>query len=111
MKHARPLSPADRDRALARLRTMTIATTLAGVAAVGGFGTIAAASYRGATTTDPVTAAVTISDQATAAAATATTTPTDPSSATSAATTAPNVTPAPTVTPTSGSAHASTGGS
>src|SRR5436190_23018343 len=100
MKHARPLSPAERDRAVARLRTMTIATTLAGVAAVGGFGTIAAASYRGATATDAVTAAVTTSGQETSATPTATVTSiatataTDRSSATSAPTTAPSVTSA-----------------
>jgi hypothetical protein len=99
MKHARPLSPAERDRAVARLRTMTIATTLAGIAAVGGFATIAAASDRGEATTDAVTAAVTTSDQAT------TTTTTDQSSTASTATTAP------TVASPSGSAHASTGGS
>jgi hypothetical protein len=105
MKHARPLSPADRDRAVARLRTITVGTTVAAIAALGGFASIAAASYRGEATTDAVTAAVTTSGQTTTA------TTTDQSSATSAPTTAPTVTAAPTVTSMTGSAHASTGGS
>jgi hypothetical protein len=48
MKTTARRSPADRDRAVARLRALTIGTSIAGVAAVGGFGTMAALSYDGA---------------------------------------------------------------
>jgi hypothetical protein len=37
-------SPDDRDRAVARLRAITIGTSIASVAAVGGFGIVAAQS-------------------------------------------------------------------
>src|ERR1700675_4224989 len=40
-------SPADRDHAIARLRHLTIGTTIASVAAVGAFGAVAALSYSG----------------------------------------------------------------
>jgi hypothetical protein len=47
MKTAKRMTPADRTRAVARLRSMTIGTTLAGLAAVGAFGSVAALSYSG----------------------------------------------------------------
>jgi hypothetical protein len=84
---------------------MTIGATVAGVAAVGGFGSIAALSYDGAATTDVVTAAVSTTDSSTSTATSATT------SGTAGATVAPSATSAPAVTWTTGSAHASTGGS
>jgi hypothetical protein len=71
--------PTDRDRALGRLRTLTIGTAIAGVAAVAGFGVVAAASDSGAGTTTVT------SDGATT---TTTTTPSS-SSTTQAATAAP----------------------
>jgi len=40
-------NPADRDRALTRLRMLTIGTSVASVAAVGAFGAVAALSYSG----------------------------------------------------------------
>src|SRR5882672_5577548 len=58
MKSATRRSPADRDRAVARLRTLTIGSSIASVAAIGGFGAMAALSYDG-TSTDITTAAVT----------------------------------------------------
>ena len=51
MKTSARRSPADRDRAVARLRTLTIGTGIAGIAAVGGFGAMAAVTYAGSSTT------------------------------------------------------------
>lgn len=45
-----------RDRALQRLRAITIGTALTGIAAVLGFGGLAAATYTGHSTTAPATA-------------------------------------------------------
>jgi len=116
MKTTIPRSPADRDRAVARLRAITIGSTLAGFAAVGGFGAMAAASYHG-TPTDVTTAALTGSTATGGSAATTT----DPSSTTATtATTATTgsaatgtssarATAAPTAT--TGTAHVSTGSS
>jgi hypothetical protein len=50
MNAAHRTTPADRNRAVTRLRTLTIGTTIAGLAAVGGFGTLAAVSYSGHST-------------------------------------------------------------
>jgi hypothetical protein len=98
---------ADRDRAVARLRTITIGTGLAGVVAVGGFGAIAAASYDGASTTDgALTAAVTTDSAAVTATPSATSTDT---STTSASSSGLSTTTAPTTT--TGSPHAVTGSS
>lgn len=47
MKTAKRMTPADRTRAVARLRALTIGTTVAGLAAVGAFGLVAALSYSG----------------------------------------------------------------
>ncbi|HEY8871147.1 MAG TPA: hypothetical protein VIM30_17390 [Candidatus Limnocylindrales bacterium] len=44
---ARPTTTGARDRALARLRTITVGTALAGVAATGAFGSAAAMTYSG----------------------------------------------------------------
>ena len=103
-------SATDRDRAIARLRTITIGTSLAGVAAVGAFGAIAAASYDG--TTNDVTTAVLDTDSGTTAAATTT----DSTSATSTATdesASVQATAAPTAaaTTTTSTTHATTGSS
>lgn len=43
------LSAADRNRSLARLRSLTVGTTVLSVAAVGGFGALAGFSHPGAT--------------------------------------------------------------
>jgi acetyl/propionyl-CoA carboxylase alpha subunit len=103
-------TPADRDHAVARLRTMTIGTGIAGVLAVGAFGALAAASDDG-TSGDVTTAALATTDTSTSttsgtttdAATTSTTTSTDSTTTTTQATTAP--------TAATGSAHAATGSS
>lgn len=50
--------PAARFRATRRLRTMTIGTALVGLAATGGLGWVAAATYSGSTTRSDLTAAI-----------------------------------------------------
>ena len=97
-------SPIDRDRAIARLRAITIGTTIASAAAVGGFGIIAARSHDGSSTA-VTTAAL---DSATA---TGRTTTTDPSTTgtTTTGTTQVQATAAPTTS--TGTAHAATGSS
>jgi hypothetical protein len=87
---------ADRDRAIARLRTLTLGTTIASIAAVGAFGAVAAVSYSG-TASDVTTAAATNGNSSTA-------TPTTSGS------TGLQATPVPTTT-TAGSGHATSGGS
>jgi len=94
-----------RSRANRRLKRMTIGTALAAVAATGGFGWLAAATYNGAST-DATTAAVTTKTTS-AAADTAANSSTGASTSTSTGTT----TTAPVVSAAQGVAHASTGGS
>jgi hypothetical protein len=95
MKTATLRSPADRDRAVARLRALTIGTSIASIAAVGGFGAMAAQSYAGAST-DITTAAVTTTGSTT-------------TDSTSTTTTTTQATAAPTAT--TGTAHAVTASS
>jgi hypothetical protein len=45
-----PRTPNDRHRALARLNSLTVGRAVVGLAAVGGFGLLAANTYTGATT-------------------------------------------------------------
>lgn len=91
---------ADRSRAVRRLRSLTLGTAVAGVAATGAFGWLAAATYHGTwTAADAGTT--------TAAAADSTTT-TDTSSTTDNSTAITSSTP---VTNSTGTAHVSTGGS
>jgi|SRR5689334_3955738 hypothetical protein len=101
MRHTTRRSPADRDRAVARLRTLTIGSAVGGFAAVAVFGAVAAASDRGVDSTTIVTAAITANRTSATTAATTTTTA------------APTATarPAPTVTSTSVAANATSGGS
>ena len=113
MKTAARRTPADRDRAVARLRTMTIGTGIAGVLAVGGFGAIAAASDDG-TSGAVTTAALVTTDAATTTSTTSRTTSTTSGTSTSTSTTttsttATQATAAPTAA--TGSAHAATGSS
>jgi hypothetical protein len=96
--------PVDRDRAVARLRRVTVGTAAAGMIGTALFGTLAAATYDGtnaAATSDAVTditaAQVAVDDTSDSS----TTTGTDDQLV---------ATPAPT-TASSGAAHASTGGS
>ena len=105
MKNSARRSPADRDRAVDRLRAITIGTSLASIAAVGGFGAIAALSHDG-TSTDITTAAATTG--ATTSADSATTGPTTTGTTTTTTTTV-QATAAPTAT--IGPAHAATGSS
>ncbi len=104
MKTATRRSPHDRDRAIARLRAITLGTTIASAAAVGGFGVLAARSYDGSST--EVTTAALDSTAATTGsdAATSGTTTTDATGAD-----AVQATPAPTTS--TGTAHAATGSS
>jgi hypothetical protein len=110
MKTAGRRSPADRDRAVARLRALTIGSSIASIAAVGGFGFMAAHSYAGAST-DITTAAVTTvgSTTTTDGGTSATTATTGTSTATSSTTTTTQATAAPTAT--TGTAHAVTASS
>jgi hypothetical protein len=109
MNRAARRNPVDRDRAVARLRTITIGTGLAGVVAVGGFGALTAATYDGTPTDDITTAAVrtttaTTSDAATTSSTNASSTETSTSTSTGRSTTT-------TPTTSDGTAHATTGSS
>src|SRR5258705_6881639 len=112
MKTAARRSPGDRDRAVARLRALTIGTSIASVAAVGAFGALAAISYDGSTS-DVTTAAIVSTDTSTSAGGTSSTTSgststsSGASSATSGSTSTTQSTASPTAT--TGTAHAATG--
>ena len=103
-------TPADRDRAVARLHTITIGTGLAGVVAVGGFGLIAAHSYDGSVT-GVTTAAIVATDITTTTRTTTSdaATPTSTAATTSDTSTAAQATAAPTAA--TGTAHAASGSS
>jgi hypothetical protein len=103
MKTAARRSPRDRDRAVARLRALTIGSSIASIVAVGGFGAVAALSYDG-TTSEITTAAIGSTDTSGSTSGTSSTTTTDTSS-----TTTTQATAAPTAT--TGTAHAATGSS
>ncbi len=119
--HRRPAtqrSSADRDRAVARLRRLTIGSTIASIAAAGAFGGLAALTDRGTIVDGVTTAAITIDAGTTDAASDDDTGTSDTSASdttttdTSAATTTPTTTAtSPTVTSTGGAAQATTGGS
>lgn len=112
-------SPADRDRAVAKLRTLTIGSAIGGLVAFGAFGAVAAASYRGSESTAIVAAAVSTSGTSSATSTTTGTSmtgapATDDSTTSAAATataTATTTTTLPTVTSTVGAAQATSGGS
>jgi hypothetical protein len=109
MKTAARRSPADRDRAVARLRALTIGTSIASFAAVGGFGAMAALSYDGTTGGITTAAAVTTDNATTTTTGTTTTTTTTATPSTTSGTTSVQATAAPTAT--TGTAHAATGSS
>ena len=114
MNSARPRSPADRDRAIALVRRLTLGTTIAGIAAVGGFGGLAAVSSHGSAQ-DVTTAAITSTDTDTdtgTESPTSTATANSPSS-TSAGTSddTSSSSSSSSITSSTGSAHATTGGS
>ena len=105
MKSANRLTAAQRDRAIGRLRELTIGTAVASVIATVGLASVAAASNPGSPTdSGATTAAVTGSTSGSSTTATATPTPTP-----TTATATPSTTTAPTAT--SGKAHVSTGSS
>ena len=93
--------PADRDRAIARLRRMTLGAAAGGLVGTMLFGALAAANYDGTTqaTTTADTAQVATNDDSSS-----TTTTTDDDTTLQA-------TPAPAASSSSSGAHASTGGS
>jgi hypothetical protein len=109
MNAASRTTPADRNRAVARLRTLTIGTTIAGLAAVGGFGTLAAVSYSGHSMGTTAEVETTTS---TGSATTTTTSSGSSSTATPTATATPTIQPATTtITTTTGGGQVSSGGS
>jgi hypothetical protein len=97
MKTQARRSPADRDNAVARLRAISIGTTVVSLAAVGGFGAVAAASYDGSAP-EVMTAAVVTTDATT-------------DSTSAAATAAPTLQRTSAPTTATGKGHASTGSS
>jgi hypothetical protein len=98
--------PADRDRAVDRIRRLTIGTTVAGIVAVGGFGGLAAATWHGTDSTVTTAAVIPNSDDDGTSTA-----DDDASSTTSPAATSDTQATTPTVTTTGASAHATSGGS
>ncbi len=97
-----------RDRGLRRIRQLTVGATVAGVAAAGGFGLLASATYAGSQDLTALTIASgtnsTSSSQArTGTSSASTATPTTPPAQLSQASSAP--------TSVSGAGHVSTGGS
>ena len=100
MKSAIRLTAAERDRAMRRLRDLTVGTAVASIVALAGLGTVAAASNPGSTADSGTTSAA---DSTSGSTATLGSTSTSSSSGLAAATTAP--------TTTSGNAHVSSGSS
>lgn len=102
-----PHTPGSRDRALARLRRLTVGSILGSVVALGAFATAAALSYSGkATANTPSTGAT-----APPTSAPATSAPTTPVPQTPRSTPTPTPPPTPAPAPFFGRGHASTGGS
>ncbi len=97
-----PHTPGSRDRALARLRRLTIGSVLGSVVALGAFATAAALSYSGKATANVPSAATTTPATSAPATSAPTSTAQTPSS---------TPTPVPTQAPSSSSPRATTGGS
>src|SRR5439155_6814787 len=79
MSPTTPITPSDRTRAVSRLRVLTTRTALAGIAAVGGFGFLAALTYAGdktATTAVTSTPSTSASNSSTSNSTAATPSPT-----------------------------------
>jgi len=111
----------DRDRAVDRIRRLTVGTTVAGIVGIGAFGGLAATTWRGTDTT-VTTAAVstTTGDDAGSGSGAGSSTGSDDGTSTTTddttATPSPTATAntqatTPTVTATGGAAHATTGSS
>ena len=111
MKPTKRISAAERNRAVRRLRSITVGTALAAIAASGAFAGIAAASWSGNPTADVVPADSTGTDTTTTTDDT-TTTDTSSSTTTGQPTATPTIRPAatPATTTTSGG-QVTTGGS
>ncbi|HEY7131814.1 MAG TPA: hypothetical protein VH440_06155 [Candidatus Limnocylindrales bacterium] len=116
MQPAPDRSPAERDRAVDRVRRLTIGSTIAGMVGLGAFGGLAALSDSGMSTDGVTTAA--ISDASSGGAATTAPAPTastdqsattDDSATSGSAATTDDSSSA--VTQSSGTAHATSGGS
>ena len=103
MKTTARRSPADRDRAVARLRALTIGFSIVSTAAVGGFGALAALSYDGSSTAITTAAIVTTNTSTTSGSSTT------PTSRTTGGATSIQATAAPTTT--AGTAHVASGSS
>ena len=86
MKTANRTTPTDRNRAVARLRSLTMGTALASLAAVGAFGTVAAVSWSGQSSTQTAEV-VTATPDGNSTTTTATATPAIKAAATPATTT------------------------
>jgi hypothetical protein len=107
MKTAARLTVAERDRALRRLRTMTVGTAIASVTALGGFSSVAAVTYSGSSGGQTAVAA----ESTTAGTLTSDTTTSTTTSTTTTATPTPSLQPAATTATTSRNAQVTTGGS
>ena len=103
MTSATRLTPSERDRAVGRLRALTIGTAVAGVIATAGLGTVAAVSNPGSSTADGATTAAVGGSSSDSTSTTTTTTTSSSGTSLQAA-----ATPA---TTSSGQAHVSTGSS
>ena len=109
----------DRDRAVDRIRRLTVGTTVAGIVGIGAFGGLAATTWRGTDTTVTTAAVITTTgDDAASGAGSSTSsddgtsTVTDDTTATPSPTATANTqATTPTVTATGGAAHATTGSS
>jgi len=112
MNAANRSTPADRNRAVARLRALTIGTTIAGVAAVGAFGTLAAVSYSGHATgaTADVDGSTTSVSSGTSSSSTSSSSNSSGASTTATATATPTATAAPTIQPATTTITTTTGG-
>ena len=112
MTPATARTSADRDRAVDRVRRLTVGAGVAGVVAVGAFGGLAAMTYRGADATVTTAAVTTTTTGSTTQAASDDDAATDDDTTNATTTTrTTSGTTTPTVTTTTGSGHATTGGS
>ena len=111
-------SSLDRDRAVDRIRRLTVGTTVAGIVGIGAFGGLAATTWRGADAQVTTAAITTTGDDAGSGAGSSTSSDDGTSTATDDTTATPSPTATantqattPTVTATGGGAHATTGSS
>lgn len=96
MKRANRISASERNRAVARLRSLTVGTALAAVAASGIFGGLAAVTWSGSSSTNTADLLTTTASPA----PTSQTTTNETTSSSPTTTTQPSATPTPTIRPT-----------